>query len=245
MCRLLTLPIQREPRPWQRRNSQRRWATTREIWDAYDENFQRAIFDKRQAVYVDYNYARVEFYGKGIKGDGDDMTAGKIASIGFVHWQTGTLLSITDLNLKASKLGHVLIDDGIEALMTFVLKGNDTIRGGKADDILSGGAGSDRIFGSAGDDHILGQRGNDKLTGGAGRDHFYLETGGGKDVVTDFQATGDAHDWVHLRYGVTYDIIDDRKGAIVRLGSNDTMQLLGVDAGDVKIWQEYVDPGQF
>lgn len=39
-------------------------------------------------------------------------------------------------------------------------------------------------------------------------------------------------------------IIDTKKGAIVKLGTGETMQLLGVDADDVLIFQDYVPPAQ-
>jgi Ca2+-binding RTX toxin-like protein len=108
---------------------------------------------------------------------------------------------------------------------------NDTLRGGKQDDILDGGSGndflagdldqdivrggdgndnlyggrnSDQLFGDAGDDILSGDKDNDTLTGGTGKDTFVLVTGGGLDVITDFENNIDI---IKLPDGVTFNDI--------------------------------------
>jgi len=91
----------------------------------------------------------------------------------------------------------------------FVLGGNDTVRGstiselilgndgqdsissGEGNDTLFGGKGNDQLFGDAGDDFLSGNRDIDTLTGGQGSDTFALSTGGGLDIITDFDNTTD------------------------------------------------------
>ena len=69
--------------------------------------------------------------------------------------------------------------------------GQDSISGGEGNDSLFGGKGNDQLFGGAGDDFLSGDRDNDTLTGGQGSDTFALSTGGGLDIITDFDNTTD------------------------------------------------------
>jgi len=71
----------------------------------------------------------------------------------------------------------------------------DSIYGGSGHDTIVGGRGDDTIFGDDGDDVISGGAGNDQLYGNSGADTFSLESGGGQDIVKDFQASeGDTVD---------------------------------------------------
>ena len=72
--------------------------------------------------------------------------------------------------------------------------GDDTIYGGDGNDILDGGAGNDRIYGEAGNDTLRGGAGSDTLTGGSGFDIIDVDSGGGDDVVTDFDIGDDDGD---------------------------------------------------
>ena len=69
--------------------------------------------------------------------------------------------------------------------------GQDSISGGEGNDSLFGGKGNDQLFGDAGDDFLSGDRDIDTLTGGQGSDTFSLSTGGGLDIITDFDNTTD------------------------------------------------------
>ncbi|MGV3551580.1 hypothetical protein [Rhizobium sp.] len=217
-----------------------------EVWDAYSGDIRPQYIKAKESVYLDYNFSSVVFHGTGMKGSGLHMNKGEVTSIDFDNYQGNHFLTVSGLELKAKQISNILLDKGVEALMTFILKGNDTIKGAATDDILKGGAGNDKIFGGAGSDFIFGGAGKDTLTGGADTDYFRLEAGGGKDVVTDFAGgMGDGHDYVHVGYQVEYDIIDNKKGAIVRLAGGDQIQLLGIDVADVMVFQEYVPPGGF
>ena len=80
-------------------------------------------------------------------------------------------------------------------------RGNDSITGGNGDDFLYGGRDNDYFEGGEGNDLISGEFGNDFLIGGAGRDRFVLESGGGADVIVDFQ---DSEDVIVLSRGLTF-----------------------------------------
>lgn len=63
---------------------------------------------------------------------------------------------------------------------------------------IHGNGADNRIDGKAGNDMIWGHGGADILTGGAGIDQFVFATGDGRDVITDFVASGKAHDILDL-----------------------------------------------
>jgi Ca2+-binding RTX toxin-like protein len=90
-------------------------------------------------------------------------------------------------------------------------EGQDSISGGEGNDSLFGGKGNDQLFGDAGDDFLLGDRDNDTLTGGLGSDTFALSTGGGLDIITDFENT---IDYIQVPVGVNIsDILIQAAGA--------------------------------
>ena len=79
------------------------------------------------------------------------------------------------------------------------------IRGSNKADRLAGTSSSDSVEGGRGDDALDGAAGNDTLTGGAGADTFILRSGGGHDVVMDFDAA--AGDRIKFDYGTYSDIM--------------------------------------
>jgi hypothetical protein len=66
-----------------------------------------------------------------------------------------------------------------------------TITGTAHDDRLIGGDGMNYIDARGGNDFLSGGGGNDTLSGGTGFDQFVLKSGGGQDVVTDYQSGED------------------------------------------------------
>ncbi|MBD1829432.1 calcium-binding protein [Microcoleus vaginatus GB1-A2] len=96
-------------------------------------------------------------------------------------------------------------------------RGNDSITGGDGDDFLYGGRDNDYLEGGDGNDLISGEFGNDFLMGGAGRDRFVLESGGGADVIVDFQ---DSEDLITLSRGLTFPqirVTQDVDGALITI----------------------------
>lgn len=79
--------------------------------------------------------------------------------------------------------------------------GMDRLNGGRGDDLLIGGEMADEIMGGDDDDTIdegaghgmiEGGHGDDVITGGMGADAFIVAPDSGDDVITDFEAAGDA-----------------------------------------------------
>ena len=75
---------------------------------------------------------------------------------------------------------------------------NNVIDGNRGNNVIAGGAGNDTIYGEGGDDTLTGGTGNDTLTGGDGVDTFVFHKGDGQDAITDFAATGTAHDIIQI-----------------------------------------------
>lgn len=63
------------------------------------------------------------------------------------------------------------------------------LKGGNKSDKMLGSADADIVSGGRGNDWLDGGAGNDQLTGGEGADTFILRSGGGDDVITDFDPT--------------------------------------------------------
>ena len=141
------------------------------------------------------------------------------------HWDGGTitLMGVLPGELSASNFdtwaaGHTVHTIGDTTVAG--TDGDDTLRGGFGNDEMDGGKGSDKMYGGAGNDQLSGGRGrdtldggagndildggkgDDTLTGGAGGDLFRYTTGGGDDVITDFDASEDVLDLSTLKPGL-------------------------------------------
>ena len=79
------------------------------------------------------------------------------------------------------------------------------IKGSSKADSLLGTASMDSVEGGRGNDRLDGGSGNDTLVGGAGADTFVLRSGGGDDVVSDFDAA--SGDRVMFDYGTYSDVM--------------------------------------
>ena len=79
------------------------------------------------------------------------------------------------------------------------------IKGTNKADSLAGTASADSVQGGRGNDRLDGSAGNDTLTGNEGADVFVLRSGGGDDVVTDFNAA--AGDRIMFDYGTYSDVM--------------------------------------
>jgi Ca2+-binding RTX toxin-like protein len=102
--------------------------------------------------------------------------------------------------------------------------GADSVTGDDGHDILQGGKGDDHLDGGAGDDVLLGDLGDDTLTGGAGADVFVGLVGGGRDLVTDFNAA--EGDRVRLASG--YDVRQEGADTVITLEGGGQLVLANV-----------------
>lgn len=143
------------------------------------------------------------FSGSGIRfkqsgGTLKDVTAGTVKGLDVVV-SGAKLLSVTGLNLKASKIYDYFEANNAKGALNYLLSGhdkitgtkyadqlsggagNDVIKGGGGRDVLSGGAGRDTLDGGTGNDRLSGGSGNDKLFGGSGAD--LISGDSGKDIL--------------------------------------------------------------
>lgn len=104
---------------------------------------------------------------------------------------------------------------------------NDVISGDAADNYLRGMKGQDRLSGGASGDVLNGGAGNDQLTGAADADIFEFKGNFGKDIVADFNAHGDSHDFIDLSGVSSIDDFDDLVADHATQDGNDVV----VDAG--------------
>jgi Ca2+-binding RTX toxin-like protein len=100
---------------------------------------------------------------------------------------------------------------------------------------LWGGIGNDVLSGNAGKDTLVGGLGNDTLTGGTDSDTFVFGLQFGKDVVTDFQASGAGHDVIQFDstlFADTAAVLSHAqqvgKDVVITYDSADTVTLKGV-----------------
>ncbi|MBN4177581.1 hypothetical protein GSU75_04864 [Pseudomonas savastanoi pv. phaseolicola] len=157
----------------------------------------------------------------------NDSTYGyQINHIQFADGDVLSLAAINALVLQSSNADETLTgfasDDVIDGS-----GGDDTLNGAAGNDSLSGGTGSDTLNGEDGNDLLQGGSGNDVLNGGAGND--VLDGGAGNDRLD-----GGAGDDIYLfGKGSGQDVIYYANEA--RTGKVDTIQLVGLNAGDISI----------
>ena len=105
---------------------------------------------------------------------------------------------------------------------------DDKISGDGADNYFRGMKGDDKLSGGAGGDLLNGGAGNDRLTGGADADIFQFTGRFGNDVVTDFNAHGDSHDFIDLSGVKFFDCFDD----LVKYNASQEGNDVVIDAGN-------------
>ncbi|MCF3641694.1 hypothetical protein LXM94_17110 [Rhizobium sp. TRM95111] len=116
------------------------------------------------------------------------------------------------------------------------------LKGAGGGDTLNGGNGKDTIGGDGGKDTITGGGGGDNLSGGAASDLFDFNKAHGKDVITDFRATGKSHDILdlsdisgikHFKDLMANHVVEKGSDVIIKTGGSHSIRLEDVDLGDL------------
>lgn len=153
--------------------------------------------------------------------------------------------SATNLDMTGENAANSKIFSQFLAGETYSIKGNgyaNDITGADQKDVINGLGGNDWLMGHGGNDTLLGDLGNDrleggvgkdKLTGGLGIDTFIFVHGDGRDVITDFNAVGKAHDVIdfsgHRDVNSFDDLVIERSGSSVLIeAGHDVVVLTGV-----------------
>jgi Ca2+-binding RTX toxin-like protein len=123
------------------------------------------------------------------------------------------------------------LDAGIEkATLTGIARG------------LTGNRLDNRLMGNAADNRLDGMGGADRMTGAAGEDVFVFRNGHGRDIITDFDARGAAHDLLNLRdlSAITSfrDLIDNHArqygdDVVISTGNGNAIRLQNVAISDL------------
>lgn len=179
--------------------------------------------------------------GSNLKYKGDIIIGGTIDKVTFRNGDGDAIAQITGFSLNALKFLDPVRTDGVRDMYAALMKGKDTITGSDARDFLIGGDGNDRINGGLGSDEIEGGRGNDTLTGGGGGDVFVFGPGYGKDVVTDFVATGVGHDRIGF-YDPPGAITIGQRGTdtFIALADGSEMLLRNVTSTDLSNMEHFI-----
>ena len=106
-----------------------------------------------------------------------------------------------------------------------MVRGSDTLKGGRGNDILIGSQGRDYLNGSKGRDYLNGSEGSDTLMGSGGADIFQLSEG--YDTVEDFKI--EQGDRIALDETGVLEVFEETDGVMVQSSSDNQLLLLGVD----------------
>ncbi|MBY3145126.1 calcium-binding protein, partial [Rhizobium laguerreae] len=94
-----------------------------------------------------------------------------------------------------TNLASYTLADNVENL-TYIGTGPFAGEGNALNNVIVGGSGSNALTGGAG---------NDTLTGGAAADVFIYSLNWGHDTITNFVATGSAHDTIRIDHSIFAD----------------------------------------
>lgn len=146
----------------------------------------------KRALYEDLEQnTDLVFRGTGIKYSEGHMVQGTIEEIVFINGNGDVMFKVTGLEENAFGISEMLGSEfSIDNILDHVLRGKDTIVGSDLGDEMYFNNGRDRIDGGKGNDIISGGGGVDILTGGRGSDFFNISEGMGRDIITDFHASG-------------------------------------------------------
>lgn len=192
-----------------------------------------------KAVYLDESGGgKVILKGENFAYLDGDLLMGSVDKITFKDEDGNTTAVVSGVDFKAKQLDNLLTEGfNLTNFLDKIYSGKDTFTGTGNDDVFSTGNGNDRINGLGGDDSLNGQMGNDRMTGGGGSDFFIfiIEDGGGKDVVTDFDARGggEKQDYIGGSIDDVLSIKQVGDDLVLNYGGGNTLTLLGVDKSDL------------
>ncbi|ANL39207.1 M10 family metallopeptidase C-terminal domain-containing protein [Rhizobium phaseoli] len=132
-----------------------------------------------------------------------------------------------------TNLASYMLTSNVENL-SFAGTGAFAGTGNALDNVIVGGSGSNTLTGGAG---------NDILTGGAAADLFAYSANWGHDTITNFVATGSAHDTISIDHGIFADweslfAATEQSGndTIITADSDNTITLRNVALSSLQSW---------
>lgn len=207
--------------------------------DGYQYGDLRIVSSSSSKIVWEDNTSGDRFivHGEKLKLDAGMISAGNIEGLTFANDRGKPYLEYSDLRYKstwfdADEIGE-LAGQITERFATETFK---VIGSSIADELVLNRTDKSHIVQSGkGDDLLGGGGGRDRLTGGAGSDTFVFRSGDGRDVVTDFDATGGMgrQDYIDLIVGTEYEIKRDGRNTVIHLDDGATLTLLDVKASKV------------
>jgi Ca2+-binding RTX toxin-like protein len=188
---------------------------------------------KTEAVWTNKTGGEIILNGTGFKGNSEEfVTAGQITSIEIFDEDHDKALTVTHLDVKATKLMDVLLNEGPNGLLLFLTKGDDRVVGNGSEDL---------IFGGAGDDVLTGKGGSDMFHFGR-LEQRSAEAKGSRetDVITDFDTTGENADALYADPSqlTDYKKANNGKDTLISFEGGSSLLLEGVKRSEFK---EYLD----
>jgi Ca2+-binding RTX toxin-like protein len=202
------------------------------------DSFKLKSIKDDSLTFGDDNGARMVLHGDDMEKKDGEVTDGTITSAEFYNADGDKIYSFKNVDMSAADIYMAYsFDHSPNRVMHGLMNGDDTVTGSKHDDSLWGFNGNDILKGGLGDDLLYGHAGNDTLTGGKGADSFTFLTGTGHDTVTDFDVTGDDHDFIYMDYYLYKDmtIEKDGKDLVLTLETGDQMTLENVKKADLTV----------
>ncbi|MDO3433992.1 calcium-binding protein, partial [Rhizobium sp. CBN3] len=130
-------------------------------------------------------------------------------------------------------LAAYTLETNVENL-TFIGTGPFAGTGNALNNVIVGGSGSNTLTGGAG---------NDTLTGGAAADVFFYSSNWGHDTITNFVATGSAHDAISIDHNIFVDweslfAASEQSGndTVIMADSDNTITLRNVALSSLQSW---------
>ena len=185
----------------------------------------------KQALWVDsVTDATMKLKGKGFEvsdSNGDYLSAGIVRKLVVKDGDGDLVVSVSDLNVKATRVFDAFEKGGFEGVVNFISKGDDRQIGSKHDDLIFGGGGDDVMTGKGGSDLFIFNAQNNQAN--AGPEH---------DVITDFDIKGADADRIFFDEGYKLKAVHGGDDTLVKFDSGSTLLL-----EDVKktAFEDYLD----
>jgi len=188
-----------------------------------------------RAIWTDSeSQTQIIFEGKGLKASGEieeGLRAGSIKSIRVVDDDGHTLVSVTGLHAKASKLMAQWEEGNFEGAMFYLARGKDHVIGSKGDDsYLLSGAGDDVMTGRGGADIFAFQATPGPKKGGEPSPQY--------DIITDFVAVGEDHDFLLIYDEYTFKGVHKGRDTLVTLEDGSHVLLEHVTKAEFQVYYD-------
>lgn len=179
--------------------------------------------------------AQIRATGKNfeVSGDNEDyLGGGKITGVVVTDGDDKTILTISDLNIKATKLMAAFDEGGATGALYFLTKGDDIVIGSKTANAIVGGAGDDTMTGGKGADYFQfhAEMVWDEELKAAAPEH---------DVITDFDWKGDDRDGLQYLGEFEYAKANKGQDTLVTYEDGSTLLLEGVKKAQFADWVDH------